>query len=281
MRGVLAQIVVVLNALANAVGRPALSFVATVPGWLSATLVASVSGAFLLFIFKYTSNQAAIKRVRNDIDANLFALKLFKDATPVVLAAQAAMIRGGFRLFVLAIVPMLVMMVPVLLLLGQLSLWYQFRPLRVGEDAVLVLKLNSGIGDPLPAVTLGKTSAARIVTGPVRVRSKREVVWVVEASEEGSHVLSFLVGDETVTKELEVGDRFMRISPRRPGWDWYDILLNPAEPAFSPSSPVQAVEIAYPGRTSWTSGSDNWVVYWFAASMVAAFCLKLFLHVNI
>ena len=120
------------------------------PGWLSATLVASVTGALLLLIFKYTSNQAAIKRVRNDIDANLFALKLFKDATPVVLAAQAAMIWGAFRLFVLAIVPMLVMMVPVLLMLGQLSLWYQHRPLRVGEEAVVALKLSGNPGDPMP-----------------------------------------------------------------------------------------------------------------------------------
>ena len=40
MNGILAQIVVLLNALANAVGRPVFSFVATVPGWLSATIVA-------------------------------------------------------------------------------------------------------------------------------------------------------------------------------------------------------------------------------------------------
>src|SRR5262245_45652909 len=105
MTGILAQIIVWLNALANAVGRPLLSPVASLPGWLSATLVACVTGALLLLIFKYTSNQAAIKRVRDDINANVFALKLFKDATPVVLAAQAAMIRGAFRLFVLAIVP--------------------------------------------------------------------------------------------------------------------------------------------------------------------------------
>jgi hypothetical protein len=281
MTGILAQVVVVLNTLANAVGRPVLSFVATVPGWFSATLVASLSGGFLLFVFKYTSNQAAIKRVRNDIDANLFALKLFKDATPVVLAAQAAMIRGAFRLFVLAVVPMLVMMVPVLLLLGQLSLWYQYRPLRVGEEAVVVLKLSGDAGDPMPAVAFGKTSAAEVVIGPVRVPSKREVVWVLKAREKGTHLLSFLAGDQTVTKELEVGDGFMRVSPRRPGWDWYDILLNPAELAFSPQSPVQSVEVAYPERTSWTSGTDSWVVYWFAVSMVAAFAFKPFLKVNI
>ncbi len=73
----------------------------------------------------------------------------------------------------------------------------------------------------------------------------------------------------------------MRVSPRRPGWDWYDMLLNPAEPAFALSSPVQSAEIDYPDRPSRTSGTDTWVIYWFAVSMVAAFCVKPFLKVNL
>jgi hypothetical protein len=280
MRGALVQIVVFLNDLANALGRPLLAPVASLPGWLSATLVASVTGGFLLFIFKYTSNQAAIKRVRNSIDANLFALKLFKDATPVVLAAQAALIWGAIRLFVLAVVPMIVMTVPVLLLLGQLSLWYQYRPLHVGEEAVVALKLSGNTGEAMPAVALEPTTVAEVVKGPVRVSSKREVVWVVRALENGSHRLFFRAGEQTVTKELAVGNGFMRVSPRRPDWDWYDALLNPAEPTFLPSSPVHSIEVAYPDRPSWTSGTDTWVIYWFAVSMVAAFCAKPFLNVN-
>ena len=281
MREILARIVVLLNAPANALGRLLLAPVASLPGWLSATLVASVTGAFLLLVFKYTSNQAAIRRVRNDIQANLFALKLFKDATPVVLAAQWAMIRGAFRLFVLAVVPMLVMTVPVLLLLGQLALWYQHRPLRVGEEAVVVVKMSGNPGDAMPAVGLEPTPAAEVVTGPVRVPSKREVVWVVKALAKGSHRLSFRAGEQVITKELAVGDGFMRISPRRPGWNWSDALLNPAEPTFPPSSPVDSVEVDYPDRPSWTSGTDNWVIYWFAVSMIAAFCAKPALGVNL
>jgi hypothetical protein len=281
MSGIVTQIVVVLNVLANALGRPLLALVGAMPGWLSATIVATVTGVLLLLVFKYTSNQAAIKRVRNDIDANLLTLKLFKDATTVVLAAQAAMIRGAFHLFVLAIVPMVVMMVPVLLLLGQLSLWYQHRPLRVGEEAVVALKLDGNAGDPMPAVTLEPTPSAEVVTGPVRVPSKLEVVWVIKARENGSHQLSFRTGEQSVTKELAVGDGFMRISTRRPGWDWYDALLNPDEPTFPKSSSVQSIEVDYPERPSWTSGTDNWVIYWFAVSMVAAFCAKPFLKVNL
>jgi hypothetical protein len=281
MTGIVTQVVVWLNALANAVGRPLLTPVAALPGWLSATLVAAVTGVFLLLIFKYTSNQAAIRRVRNDIDASVLALKLFKDATPVVLASQAALIRGAFRLFVLAIVPMLGMTVPVLLLLGQLSLWYQHRPLRVGEEGIVALKLAGAVGEPMPDVTIEATPAAEVVTGPVKVPSKREVVWVVRAREGGSHRLSFRAGRQEAWKQLEVGDGFMRLSYRRPDWDWYDALLNPAEPAFPPSSPIRWIEVAYPDRPSWASGTDNWVVYWFVVSMVAAFCAKPAFNVNI
>jgi hypothetical protein len=281
MTGVLAHIVVLLNALANGLGRALLAPIASVPGWVSATVVACVTGAFLLLVFKYTSNQDAIKRVRNGIDANLFALKLFKDATPVVLRAQTAMIQGAFRLFVLAIVPMLVMTVPVLLLLGQLSLWYQHRPLRVGEDAVVVMTLSGKPGEVLPAVALENTRAAEVMTGPVRVPSKHEVVWVVRAREKGSHQLVFRTGEHTVAKALEVGNGFMRVSPRRPAWDWSDVLLNPEEPPFARASLVQSIEVTYPDRASWTSGTDNWVIYWFVVSMVGAFCAKPFLHVNL
>src|SRR5690349_10307266 len=131
----LAQLVVWLNGMANALGRLLLAPVGVSPGWLSATIIATVTGVLLLFVFKYTSNQRAIKRVRNDINAHLLALKLFKDSAWVALRAQAHILLGAFSLFCLAVVPILVMLVPVTLLLSQLALWYQYRPLKVGEDA--------------------------------------------------------------------------------------------------------------------------------------------------
>ncbi len=80
MTDVLAQVAAWLNAAANVLGRFLLAPVGVVPGWLSATVVAAVTGVLLLAVFKYTSNQRAIKRVRNDINAHLLALKLFKDS---------------------------------------------------------------------------------------------------------------------------------------------------------------------------------------------------------
>jgi hypothetical protein len=281
MTGLLAQVVAWLNSAANGLGRFLLAPIGSLPGWLSATLVSAATGVLLLVVFKYTSNQRTIKRVRDDINANLLALKLFKDSVAVTLRAQGRMIAGGFRLMVLALVPMIVMFVPVMLLLGQLSLWYQSRPLRVGEEAVITLKLGGGGDASWPDVRLRPTNAADVAVGPVRVLSQREVCWRIQAREGGRHRLVFDVDGRACEKELAVGDGFMRVSTLRPGWDWSEILLYPGEEPFRPGSPVRSIAIDYPGRSSWTSGSDWWVIYWFAVSMVAALCFRRALCVHV
>jgi hypothetical protein len=281
MMDLLTQIVVWLNTAANLVGRWVLLPIAMMPGWLSATLVSVVSGVLLLFAFKYTSNQGAIKRVKDDIKANLLTLKLFKDSAWVALRAQGRILWSACRLLIFSLVPMVVMVVPVLLILGQLALWYQARPLQVGEDAVVTVKLKPGNDSLSSDVYLESMSAVQTLVGPVRVWSKHEVCWNIRASENGYHRLVFHAGPQTGEKELAVGEGFMRVSKLRPGWHWLDTLTNPWEKPFDDGSPIQSIEIDYPNRSSWTSGTNNWVIYWFIMSMVAGFCLRGPLNVNI
>jgi hypothetical protein len=284
---VLGHVIVWLNAAANALGTVVLAPVAALPGWLSATLVAAATGVVLLLVFKYTSNQRAIKLVRNDIKANLLALKLFKDNISVALKAQGRLLWGAFWLLVLAIVPMLVMALPVLLLLGQLALWYQSRPLHIGEDAVVTLKLNGDSASAWPDVRLMPTKAVDVSTGPVRIASQRTLCWKIAARESGYHHLVFQVDGQPVNKELAIGDGFMRVSTQRPRWPW-DALLNPAEPPFDADATVQSIDIDYPQRSSWTSGAQPellgmpaWVAYWLVVSMIAAFAFRGLFRVNI
>jgi hypothetical protein len=279
--GVLVQVVVWLNVLANGLGRLLLGWIGMMPGWLSATIVAAVTGVLLLFVFKYTSAQRAIKRVRNDINAHLFAIKLFKDSSAVALRAQGRILWGALRLFALAIVPILVMLVPVTLLLGQLALWYQHRPLEVGEETVVTMKLSGDAKAPWPEVHLKPSSAFEVAVGPVRVQSKNEICWSLIARENGLARLEFRVAGLDIDKEFAVGDHLMRVSEKRPGWSWSDALLHPWERPFQPGHPVDSIEVVYPNRDSRTSGTDWWVGYWFVVSMVAAFCFRRPLNVNI
>ena len=198
--------------------------------------------------------------MRDDIGANTLALKLFKDSTAVSLRAQGRMILGAFRLLILAIVPMLLMIVPVCLVLGQLSLWYQFRPLRVGEEALVTVKLN-GVSQSYPEVRLKPTSAVEVTVGPVRVRSRDEICWNIRAEQAGKHRLEFQSGEHACTKDLAIGEGFMRLGRLRPGWRWTDILFNPSEEPFPPHSPSGQSRLTIrpdrPGQAAPTPGSST------------------------
>src|SRR5262249_38690484 len=199
----------------------------------------------------------------------------------VTLRAQGRILLGAVWLLFLAVVPMLVMVVPVSLLWGQLALWYESRPLRVGEEAVVSLQLGGDVDSRWPEVKLCPTDAVETMVGPVRVRSKRAVYWNIKARADGCHRLVFEVDGETADKELAVGDGFMRVSSQRPGWDWWEALLNPAEPPFAADSRIRAIEIDYPERSGWTCGSGWWMYYWLAVSLVSALCFRRLLNVNV
>jgi hypothetical protein len=275
------QIVVWLCGLARACASLLLAPVAVLPGWLSAMLVAAVTGVLMLAVFKYTSNQHAVKLVRDDIKANLLALAMFKESILVSLKCQGRVLLGAGRLLSLAVVPMLVMFVPMCLLLGQLAVWYQARPLRVGEEAVVTVHLADASGGDLCDVRLAPCPVITSIAGPVRVAKKRMICWNVRACAAGYHRLTFEAGGRTFVKDLAVGDGFMRVSPRRPAWNWSDAILYPGEAPFSADSVVEAVEIAYPERRSWTAGTDSWLLYWFAASMACAWIMRPLLKVNL
>jgi len=276
----LTQVIVGCNAVANWVGK-GLFPIGYLPGWLSATLVAIGTGILLLLIFKYTSNQQAIKRVRADIRANLLAVRLFKDDIGVGLRAQGRVLLGAFRLLLLALVPMLVMIVPMILVLAQLSTWYQAAPLPVGDETVVTVQLQGAVEDPLPTIELVPCDAVEDLSGPVRVLSQRETCWQLRARQPGYHQLEFRVAGEVVHKELSIGSGLMQVSPVRPGWEWLDVLLYPRERPFPPGGLVHSITLEYPTRPGWASGTDNWVIYWFAVSLIAGFLFRKTLKVHL
>jgi uncharacterized membrane protein (DUF106 family) len=276
-----ARLIAWLNVISNGLFGLLQKPMSVLPPWLSLTVISAVLGVLMLISFKYTSNQAAIGKVRDTIKAQLLAMKLFKDNIPVVLKAQVKIILNAVLLLVHSFRPMLVMIIPFSLLLGQLGLWYQSRPLAVGERTTVTLQLAGSDEDSMPQVSLQPSVAATVTIGPVRVPSKRQVFWQIQAAKKGHHQLVFTVDGAQVQKDLSMGQDLMPVSIKRPGLIVGDLILHPAEKPFAETSLVQSIQIRYPDRTSPVSGSGIWVIWLFVISMVFAFLCKPFLKVKI
>lgn len=276
----LARLISWLNAVGNALFGVLRGPMTVLPAWLSLTAISAVLGVLMLILFKYTSNQAAIGKVRDAIKANLLAMKLFKDNIPVVLKSQAKILLNAFLLLVHSFRPMLVMIIPFSLLLGQLGLWYQSRPLAVGDQAVVTVQLTGSDADPMPPVSLQPTEAAQVMIGPVHVPSRRQVYWQIQAKEAGRHALTFQVAGEQIQKELAVGDGLMPVSMTRPSLEVMELILHPAEKPFGNAASVRSISIAYPDRPSKITGTDVWIISLFVISMAVAFIFKPFFNVK-
>jgi len=281
MMGFLAQIIAWLNVPLNAAGKLLTVFVAAVPGWLSITVISAVMGVILLILWKYTSNQDAIGRVKDNIKANLLAMRLFKDSISVTLKAQGRVFKGAVGLLFHAIRPLLVVIVPICLIMAQMALWYQARPLLPGEEALVVMQLNGDVDSAWPDVRIASMPAADVTIDQTRAFIERQIYWKIKARGIGLDNIVFQVAGRQVEKELAIGKGFMRVSLQRPGWHLSDVLLHPSEKPFEPDSVVQSISIKYPDRLSRTSGTGWWLIYFFIASMVFAFIFKPFLNVKI
>jgi hypothetical protein len=275
---ILINIIAFANTLMNALFRPLASMVQTLPGWLSNFIFSGIFGVVAIVLFKYTSNQNAIAKVRDNIKAQMLAMKLFKDSMAVTLKVQGRMFRGAILLLLHSLRPMLVMIIPFTLVLSQLGLWYQVRPLMPGEQTTMTIQVDP---DFLDKVKIESQPGMKITAGPVTAIDKNEINWQIEATEIGTHDIIFRIADETVAKELVVGEGIVRVSPVRAGANLGEMLMYPDEKPFAADSPVKSISLKYPDRVSFTSGTDWWIGYFFVVSLIVALIFKPMLNVKI
>ena len=236
------------------------------------TIVSLITAAAMLFVFKRTSDQARLAAVKRSIHAALFEIRLFNDDLRAIMRAQGEILRHNATYLRLSLVPMLWVIVPLVLLIAQLQFHYGYAPVQPGDRVLLKVQLREGSGE---AVSLDAPAQVRLDTPAVWLPGAKEVVWRVRAAEAGRYDLRFTVGANTYTKQMQVAGGVVRRSPVRLEGSLVNQLLYPSEPPLPDEGPVSAITVAYPESDVAVFGWDlNWMVVYFALSLIFAFALR-------
>ena len=255
-------------------------FRALAPIW-ALGVISLASGIFLVWLFGKTSDQGRIRHIRNRIRGNLIGVRLFQHDIGVVLSLQGKIFGDTFRFMGLALVPMLIMIVPVTLVMTQLNLRFAVRPLEAGEP-VLVKALVRDAASLDQPIVLEVPDGVTVDTPPVRIRSTREIAWRLHVDRPGDHRLVVHVGDETLEKRLVGGTRWGPVVQRRTGRGMVDTLLYPGEPPIAAGHSLEAVEINYPPLDLRLLGVGvDWLIAFLVLSMVFGFAFKGVLGVEV
>ena len=252
------------------------------PFW-SLVGISWLSGIFMVWVFGKVSNQAAIQRTRDRLSGELIGLRLFKDDLRVFFGLQYQVLVWTLRYLRLSLVPMVILMMPTMLILIQLNYHYGLRPLRVGEQALVKVKLrDAGTLARGADITLTAPENVKIETDGVRIPELKEICWRVRGVSPGRFDLTVSDGKEKVTKQAAVGGRLEGVSSVRTGEGWLTGLLYPGESPIASQSALASIEILYPELDILVLGKHvNWLILFLVVSLVFGYTFKGVLGVQI
>jgi uncharacterized membrane protein (DUF106 family) len=244
--------------------------------WFGMVFVSLVTAFLMLWVFKLTSNQDGIRKAKNAIKAHLMELRLFQDNMRISLQAQGRILRANMRYIACNSRPMLVMIVPLLLMLAQLNLWFGAAPLKPGEETLVKLGLARG-ADPLALDVAIEPSPGLSVESPaVRIPDEHEIAWRIKASGQGPASLTFRLAGRTIVKPVAMaGQPLSKVSTLSVGRSLWKELLYPGENPLPGELPLTSIEVLYrSGGLPLFGHSVNWLVAYFALSIVFGFAFK-------
>lgn len=251
--------------------------------WAGMALVSFLTGLLMLFVFKWTSNQTAIQKVKNRIKAHLLELRLFKDSLSQSLRSQGNILRCNLRYISYSVKPMLVMIIPLILILVQLNFWFGYESLLPKESAILKIKLAHDHNPMDTQIVVQPSPGLEIETPPLRIEEAYELNWRFKAIEPGIQQFLVTIGGETITKKVSVAQKpLSKISPLKTNKRFFDQLMYPTEQPIKSQIPVQAIEIQYPSKRMDLFGwKIHWIIVYFVLSIVFGFAFKGVFNVQI
>ena len=252
--------------------------------WFNMILISLLTGIFMLFVFKYASNQEGIKKIKNKIKAHLLEIRLFKDNLNLILKAQGNILRHNLTYMKYSLKPMLFMIIPLILIILQLDLWFGHNPLPPKKPAIVKLTLKPETSPLKTSIKLITPPEIKLETPPLRIPEEKQINWRIRPLKKGRFILKFQASDDsTVEKEIIVdSEKFVQISYKKVTGNFWKELRFPGEAPLPSSSLIESIEIEYPpARLNFFGLKIHWLIAFFILSILFGFSLKRFLKVEI
>ncbi|OQW94479.1 MAG: hypothetical protein BWK77_09190 [Verrucomicrobia bacterium A1] len=243
--------------------------------WAMMIWASLVTAIFALIVIRLTANREALRRAKGRQTARALELLLFKDDLIVSFGAVGRLLAAVLAYQKRFLVPLLLMLVPVVLLMIQLAGWFEARPLRPGETALVKAVFKAGTPVQKLHVAMGVSDHIAIEAGPLRIPAANEITWRIAARAEGAGVLDLIIAGAPIRKHITVSTGPARISPRRVSGNLWTKLSNPGEAPIPDSLPLTSFEIRYPpAQLMLGSLHIHWIAAFFVLTLVFGALLK-------
>jgi len=267
-----------------ALGTPTSSFlvlpIASKHALIFLLVLSIITGLVMIVLFGYLSDQKAVHYAKDQLRAQLLAVRLFQDQPQVVLRAYGRILTGTGRYLRVSFKPLAIIIVPMLALLIYCDRYMGSLPFQTNQPILLTARLDKA--EALDNISLRLPQGLTESAPAVHIADDNEVAWRLVASAEGNYTVNVLAGGQELGKQVVVSNNLAHLSECRLRGHLWQRLIECAEPALPAKAPVRLLAVAYPARDidlgPWTT---NWLVIYFVVSLASAVLFKFILGIEI
>jgi hypothetical protein len=233
----------------------------------------------VLWIYKWVSSPRLIRATKDQIKANILAIRIYKDSGRVIAVSFLKSLLYTFKYFGLNLLPLLVI-IPILFpAFVQMDVRYGLRPFKVGEEIVIKASFSENPFDL--DVKLQNSENFKPKMNPVfinaykdadRTKPIKEANWKMEAAREGNTKIKIKVKDKVFDKSLIIGASRHALSNKKMEESSFEHFLYPAEKLLDGSNELKYIYIHYPGKSISFAGIST---YWWVFNLILVVIIVL------
>ena len=264
-------------------GTPISSFIPAVASnhaLIVLLVIAILTCLVIIVLFGYLSDQNSVRVAKDQLRAQLLAVRLFQDQPQVVVRAYGRILTGTGRYLRVSFKPLAIIIVPMIAFLVYCDHYFGSLPFQANQPILLKARLDKA--DALDNVSLRLPPGLSESAPAVHIADNNEVDWRLVASADGHYTVNVLAGGQELAKQVVVSNNLTHLSDCRLRGAFWQRLLECGEPALPAAAPVRLLAVNYPARDidlgPWTT---NWLVIYFVVSLAAALLFKFILGIEI
>ena len=236
----------------------------------------------VLWIYKWVSSPRLIRAAKDQIKANILAIRIYKDSGKVIGISFLKSLMYTFKYFGLNLLPLLII-IPILFpVFVQMDSRYGLRPFEVGEEIVIKAAFS---GNPFDlGVQLQDSENFKPKMNPVfinaykdadRTKPIKEANWKMAAGRPGITKIKIEVQDKVFDKDLIIGASRQVLSNKKMEASSLEHFLYPAEKLLEGSNELKYISIRYPGKSiSFAGITAHWLVFNLILVVIIVLALK-------
>ena len=236
-------------------------------------LLSLLTTLLALLVFRYGSNQRAIRRAKDRLEAHLLEVRLFQDQLRVVLRAYTRLLDGTLIYLRHSVRPLALLALPLLIIFVQLESYFGYSPVQTGNNFIVKARLAGTTS--LDEVSLHLPDGLKLTSPPLRLAEEKEIDWRVQADRPGQYTVDVMVARKAFTKQVTVGEGLARVLRARARTSLVEHLLHPGEAQLPAAGPLETIEVQYRPRSVRLAGFDlHWLVPFLVITLLSTLALK-------